>query len=313
MNPARLPWIDAARGGALLAMFAYHLVWDMGFYRLIDPALPGTGGFKLFGHAIATAFLALAGMSLVLARQRADFLAGFWRRLVLLAGAAGAVTLASLWFSPDAPIYFGILHCIALSSLLALPLLRADPRVLGLAMVWPGLLAYFVQSAALDGPALSWFGLGTNYPQSEDFRPLFPWLAALMAGVLAARLWVAGSPQAADRAAFRPKPGPLAWMGRHSLAIYLIHQPVLVGLVALAAGQLQPAAPPGPAPGFQAECLNVCAANGAKPEVCRKGCGCIEETLKREGLWSAVATGQMNSGQPQRLTAIALQCSQDGQ
>ena len=229
MTPARLTGLDAARGAALCAMFVYHLVWDLGFYQLVDPALPEQAWFKWFGHTIASIFLALAGAGLVLAWRRANPWPGFWRRLAMIGAAAAAVTLASLWFTPEAPIYFGILHCIALGSLLAPLFLRAPLWIVFLSAALVLAAPLMVQMAALDAPALSWLGLGTIYPDSEDFRPLSPWFGAMLAGIFGARVWQA-------RGAILPAgPDWLAWMGRHSLVIYLVHQPVLSGLVALAA------------------------------------------------------------------------------
>ena len=85
---------------------------------------------------------------------------------------------------------------------------------------------------AFDGRALGWVGFMTHKPVTEDYVPLFPWTGVLLAG-LAAGHWLARSGFAVltplDHA-----PAALQWMGRHSLAIYLAHQPVLLGALWLA-------------------------------------------------------------------------------
>ena len=305
MTRQRLAWIDMARGTALLAMFAYHIVWDLGFYGLIDPFIPGRPGFKFFGHCIAAAFLMLAGISMVLAWQAANPWPGFWRRLAVLAAAAAAVTGASLWFSPAAPIYFGILHCIAVSSLLALPFLAA--RLWVMASVTAGALALplLASSSVLDPAGLSWLGLGAAYPVSEDFRPLFPWAGMLLLGVLAARTWLL-------------LPGPditksmrriawLAWIGQHSLPIYLLHQPIFIAAISLAASYMQPPMP-SLAQDFDNQCKIECMAGGAAAPLCTSACGCLADSLRRDGLWSVVETGRLSGPQQARLEALAREC-----
>ena len=64
--PARLPFVDAARGVALWAMFVFHLVWDLAQFGWIDRDAIFAPEFRWFGHAIAASFLLLVGVSLVL-------------------------------------------------------------------------------------------------------------------------------------------------------------------------------------------------------------------------------------------------------
>ena len=123
----RIPALDALRGAALVGMFAFHLTWDLGFFRLIPEDFPYSAGVMGFGHVVAITFLALAGASLVLATRDGVDWRAFGRRLAMIAGAAAAITLGTLYLFPDAFIFFGILHCIAVSSLLALAVLRAPP------------------------------------------------------------------------------------------------------------------------------------------------------------------------------------------
>ena len=68
--PARIVALDAARGAAIVAMVAFHLIWDLGNFGYIDRDFPYSASVKLFGHAIAIAFLFIVGVSLVVARAR---------------------------------------------------------------------------------------------------------------------------------------------------------------------------------------------------------------------------------------------------
>ena len=121
----RVDAIDCARGLALVGMAIYHLSWDLADFRLAPPWLPFTPQMRLFSHVVASAFLVLVGVSLALAHRKGLNPRAFWRRLAIVAGAAALVTAGSFVFAPSEPITFGILHCIAVASLLAWPFVIA--------------------------------------------------------------------------------------------------------------------------------------------------------------------------------------------
>lgn len=232
---ARLPMIDAARGTALLAMFAYHFAWDLDFYDLASFNV-GEGAWAVFARVTAGSFLFLVGVSLVLAQRGGFRRKPFLRRLAMVAGAAALVTLATWWLTPDDFIYFGILHCIAVSSLLALPFLRLPVWiVIAAAVLCFGVPSLFA-APMFDAPWLRWLGLMTYFPESNDYVPLLPWFGAVLTGVAASRIAL---PYTGDAAWAQWKPGNpgarlLVWGGRHSLIIYLLHQPVFLTALYLA-------------------------------------------------------------------------------
>jgi len=227
----RIDAIDAARGAALCAMIAYHFCFDLRHFGLLaadfEHALFWLGARAL----ILGTFMALVGISLVLAERAGAGAAGFWHRLALIAAGAGAVSLASFVVFPQSFIAFGVLHCIAVATLLARPLVRKPglALALGVAMIGVGNL---VSHPVFDAPALAFIGLRTVKPLAEDYVPLLPWAGVTLLGAAAARY--ALTPHATEALARLRVPRPLAWMGRHSLAIYLVHQPLLFGLLWLA-------------------------------------------------------------------------------
>ncbi|MCA3674660.1 MAG: DUF1624 domain-containing protein, partial [Methylobacterium sp.] len=115
---ARLPIIDAARGVAIVAMVIYHFGWNLSFLELIPVDLRDFPLWIWFGHAIAASFLALVGVGLVLAHGQGFGRERFLRRLAFVVGAAALVTAGTYLVFPDRFIFFGILHHIALASLL---------------------------------------------------------------------------------------------------------------------------------------------------------------------------------------------------
>ena len=187
-RPGRVDGVDCARGLALIGMAAYHLSWDLADFRLAPPMLPFTPPMRLLSHVVASAFLALVGVSLALAHRKGLNLRAFWRRLAIVAGAAALVTAGSYAFAPTEPITFGILHCIAAASLIAAPFVTA-PAWASLAIGFAAIAApFFIRSTLFDPPWLLWLGLGEALPNTLDWRPLLPWAGVVFLGLGAARL-----------------------------------------------------------------------------------------------------------------------------
>ncbi len=305
----RIAALDIARGLALVAMFAYHFTWDLADFQYIDARTPFSPEMRLFSHVIACSFLFIAGVSLALAKRDPFDWFGYWRRLALIVGAACLVTLASWFLFPQAVIFFGILHCIAAASLIALPFVF---------LPWPAALAagaglfalpFFVSLPAFDAPALVWTGLGVRIPTSNDFRPLLPWAGALLMG-LGCGLAVGprGGFDALRRIAGTSLPARvLAFGGRHSLAVYLIHQPVFFALLTVAVWATGPASPADERP-FRDSCEAQCVSAGATADACRKGCGCTAQTLKRLNLWDRLRGGILDDGEKAIVSRVAQEC-----
>jgi len=178
----RVAAIDVARGAALIGMALYHLSWDFAYFRLAPAEFPLIPPMRLFSHTVAGAFLTLAGVSLALAHRGGLRWRAFLRRLGVIGGAAALLTLATYLYAPQQTILFGILHCIAVSSLLAAPLLRLPAWV---ALVLSALVIaapWLIASPAFDSPPLVWLGLGTAPPQTLDWRPLAPWSGLVWPG-----------------------------------------------------------------------------------------------------------------------------------
>ena len=220
--------IDGLRGLAICLMVAYHFAFDLAWFRVIRADF-NNDLFWLGARAvIVTLFLGLVGVSLVLARRAHPGTRPFWRRVMLIAGCAVLVSIASYLTFPQTFITFGILHCIALSSVIARPLIDF-PRVALLAGIAIVALGATVQLPWLDAPWLNWIGMMTHKPPTQDYVPLFPWLGVVLIGVALGEALVR-DPRKLGTAG-RLTPDWLAWLGRHSLIVYLAHQPVLVGVL----------------------------------------------------------------------------------
>ena len=147
-----------------------------------------------------------------------------------LAGAALLVTAGTYAAFPHAFVFFGILHSIALASLLGLAVIRLPAVGLLLLAALVVAVDRSVAQEALNPRWWAWIGLGTMQPPSVDLVPVFPWFASVLMGMAVAKL--AGAGGLWSRLAAGQPSGIarwLAWPGRHSLVIYLLHQPVLIG------------------------------------------------------------------------------------
>ena len=120
----RIAAIDIARGLALVAMAVYHFAWDLEFFGYAVPGTTLQPEWKYFARAIASSFLMLVGISLVLGHQHGLNMRAFGIRLSKVALAAGLISLVTWVAMPGGFIFFGILHSIALGSVLALAFLK---------------------------------------------------------------------------------------------------------------------------------------------------------------------------------------------
>lgn len=222
--PMRVAWIDRARGIALLAMILYHLSFDLQLLGIVGWPVGGGMFWRGFAILIAGSFIALSGVSLQLAAVDGLNWGAFLKRLALLAGAAALVSLGS-WAAMPVPVLFGILHAIALFSLLVLPFLRAPTWAVLLAAALVLAAPASLTSEAFSHPWLYPLGLDPDPRPSFDYEPIFPWFAPMLLGVALARFApIPRRPEATDL---------LARMGRNSLVIYLLHQPIIYGTLLL--------------------------------------------------------------------------------
>lgn len=287
---ARRPLLDAARGVALVVMALYHASWDLTFTGLTSFDLLGDPLWLAARTLILSSFLLLAGIGLVLATENGVDARRFSTRLARLAAAAAAVSAVSYVVFPDSPIFFGVLHHIAVASVIGLAFVRLPAPVPLIAAVLTVLTGEKLGFPAFDSPWLRWIGLTTVPPDSNDFVPLLPWIGGILAGIALARLWPAIG---TGPAPVNPIGRALAWAGRRSLAVYLIHQPLLFGLFWLIAQGV--GVEPPESRGFHASCVGGCEQSGGAAARCEANCLCIRSELTRNGLWEDFLADRLDS------------------
>jgi uncharacterized membrane protein len=232
-----------ARTLAIGLMVVYHVGYDV---HLLAPEValdPFDGAWRALQVTCASTFLGLVGVSYWIADQRARRrgLGGsaLWRlharrgREVL--AAAVLVSLATLLaLGTDDAVRYGILHLIATAMLVVLPLtvgLGLGNALLGAGAILVGLV---VKEMGSDVPGALVLGFDPGDP-GRDWYPLLPWIGATFVGVAVGAVLYPDGERGPwlRRLARAPRGAALAGTpGRHSLPIYLVHQPVLIVLIA---------------------------------------------------------------------------------
>ena len=220
--------LDALRGLALLGMMGIHFVYDLvdlfGVWNWQQPAW-----YLFFKNNYGAVFFLISGISATLGshpvkRGAQVFLCGFLCTGVTLAmyllGFAGKGII----------IYMGVLQCLGLCMMLW-PLFRRCPdralTALGLAMTIAG---WYLRTQAFPFWLLTPLGFAPYGFTSSDYFPLLPNFGYFLLGAVVGKRAYAGRKSLFPRET--PPLGLFRWMGRHSLMIYLLHQPVLAAIVA---------------------------------------------------------------------------------
>ena len=288
----RYGWLDTLRGLAVVAMTVFHFTWDLEFFHYAPAGLTAEPGWRWFARVIATSFLLLAGFSFVLAHRNGLRLRPFLIRFAQIAAASAAISLATYFATPDRFVFFGILHQIAAASLIAALLLplpwfavaSLGATILAINATWA--------SEIFTNPALWWVGLAPVDPPTNDYVPVFPWSAWVLFGMAFAKLYRGRAVQTV--ATVEPVAKPLRglqFVGRNSLIYYLVHQPVMIGLVAAFAWLVPPPAPD-LAANFNRACVTGCSPTRDEA-FCGRFCRCVAEDLMAKSIFDSVATGEL--------------------
>lgn len=306
----RIAAIDIARGVAIVAMIIYHFSWDLAFLGFVnfDPtqSLP----WVIFQKLIVGTFIFLTGVSLVLGHGETIRWRPFWRRFAIILGAALLISAGTYAFNPGTFVYFGVLHAIALFSLMGLAFLTAPlALVIGLAVILIG-LQLFIQSPLFGEKLWSWIGLWDAPPPSEDLVPIFPWFGVALLGIAATR-WAISSGVTDRLAQFKGTSAPsraLAKLGRWSLVIYVLHQPILIGIL-MGLASLTGISETRRAENFLSSCQSSCIETAPDAAYCTAYCACTLDRIEADTLWPMLEAPQRTPEQDIALSDLTNQCA----
>ena len=228
-HAGRFDRLDALRGAAIVWMAAFHFCFDLAHFRVIREDFYRDPFWTTQRTVIVTLFLLCAGAGQAAALAAGQGWPRFWRRWAQVAGCALLVSAGSWIMFPRSWISFGVLHGIALMLIvarLAAPLRLWLIPVGAIAIALPR----FVSDPFFDTRLTNWIGLVTRKPVTEDYVPMLPWLGVMLIG-LAIGQWLIEHRRTLLDGTLPRVLAPLATLGRWSLSVYMLHQPVLIGAI----------------------------------------------------------------------------------
>jgi uncharacterized membrane protein len=231
----RLWEIDALRGLVVILMVIFHFAWDLAFFRLAPIDIASTP-WQTFARSIGATFTFLLGVSLAIRVARGGpqaTLGAILRRGLTILGLGMVITVVTYVALGEQFVVFGILHLLGLSLVLAYPFVYRSPWFSAGLGVGLFALGAYLNTRFVAVPWLIWLGVPQAGRSMVDYYPLLPWFGVALLGVAVGRwLYPRG-----ERAYALPDLGAnafirmLRFLGRHSLVIYLLHQPILLGLL----------------------------------------------------------------------------------
>ncbi len=225
----RFDRLDALRGAAIVWMACFHFSFDLNYFRFIQQDFYRSPVWTVQRACIVTLFMFCVGAGQEIAVAQGQSATRFWRRVAQIAGCALLVSLGSWLMFPASFISFGVLHAIALMLVVVrfTTSWGAWRWPLGLVVI---LLPLVLSDSFFDTRWTNWVGLTTHKPITEDYAPLLPWLGVVWWGAAAAG-WILARRPSLLRGRLPGAARPLAVLGRWSLSFYMLHQPVLIGLL----------------------------------------------------------------------------------
>jgi uncharacterized membrane protein len=215
-------------------MVIFHFCFDLAYFGLADFDFYRDPLWLHLRTFILSLFLGLVGVSLVLADRSGLDPNRYLRRLTLLVLSALAISLSTWWMFGQRFVFFGVLHFIACASVLGLVFLRLHRLnlLLGITVI---IFAGNTGFPWFDQPGWRWIGLMTHKPATEDYVPLLPWFGVVLVGLFVGRqmLVVAWVNRLEQTLRSHSVVRVLAYLGKRSLLIYLLHQPLLIGLLSV--------------------------------------------------------------------------------
>jgi uncharacterized membrane protein len=239
MNSLSRFWeIDTLRGIAISMMILYHLLFDLYFFGIYSINI-GSGLSWFFARATAIIFILLVGISLTLSYNRGKILekkgikgpnfVKYLKRGLKIFLLGVLISLITWIFIPADFIVFGVLHFIGLVIILEYPFIGKKylNLVLGILIISLGVITSQIY---VSWPWLLWLGINTSSFQSVDYFPLIPWMGVVSLGLFLGNILYKDYKRQFSLPDFSGNPiiKGCSFLGRNSLIIYLLHQPILI-------------------------------------------------------------------------------------
>ncbi len=217
-------------------MICYHFFWDLGYFNFIALDLMTQGLPLFFAQSVGASFIIISGISSRLLNLSGSFFrAKFLKRFIILLIICLLITTVTFFLDKDSFIFFGILHFLAICSVIGLLLSKVRNKYI-LFFFFALSFAVSFSDITFDLPRyFSWLGFNKEVPVSNDFYPLFPWVTFYLFGI-----WLFESiknnlekyeknyrtVRSNNTSIFKG----LQFLGRNSLTVYILHQPIFFSL-----------------------------------------------------------------------------------
>jgi len=238
-NPSRFIELDFLRGFAITHMILLHVLWDLDYYKIypLNSTIQGTNVI------VQVMFFLLLGICLAITfNKKKDNPIKLYKHLLkrgLWVFSLGMfLTIITLIFMPDRPIIFGVLHCIGFCIILSIPFLKLGKLNHPIATAFIA-FGIFIGAFTIQNPTIMHIIFGIHqaniWTYTIDYFPIFPWLGVCLLGISIGNILYKDNKRRfymPDISKYLPIK-TVSWLGRHSLTIYLVHQPAIVGVLTL--------------------------------------------------------------------------------
>ena len=232
--------IDLLRGTAVVMLIVFHFLYDLNYFDIYNISLY-SGYFLIFVYFGASLFLLLVGISLSLSFSRTEKVLTkkelqlkYLKRGLKIFGLGLLITLVSWGYLGEGFVVFGVLHCIGISIILAYIFLRFRYQNLlfGIVFILAGII---LKTLTFDFNWLIWLGFKPSQFYTVDYFPLLPWFGFVLIGI-----FLGNSMYPNSKRIFKLKDLSklkviifFCFLGRHSLIIYFVHQPIMLAVIHL--------------------------------------------------------------------------------
>lgn len=218
--------LDFMRTLAIVLMVIFHFIYDLKLFSWVTWDTPDGAGWVQFRWIIISLFFLALGISLTFAHQHKIHYAKFIKRVAQIAAGALVISIATFFFINNNWIFFGVLHFLALASILCLGFVNRPTLsfIIAVGFFALGASGWWV-------PRWPFHLLFSGLPSyTNDYVAPIPWLGMVFLGIAIAHTrWFKADPL--RRYKQHRFSRYWAWPGQHGLVIYLLHQPILIGLM----------------------------------------------------------------------------------
>ena len=214
--------IDVLRGFAIVLMVIFHFSYDLTIFRYVQIDFLNDPYWITFRVIIVSIFLSMVGMSLYISYHKKIHIGKLIRRSKILILASLVISIGTYLTFPNQWIFFGIIHFVLIASIIGVFFVRIPfiALIVGIVIIYLSYMDLIHLNFLME-----WVRDILKLPyQTMDLVPLFPWIGVVFIGIYLQYKNLFGFKF------YKSKTKDiLSYLGKYSLFIYLIHQPILFG------------------------------------------------------------------------------------